>query len=116
MATEPDFKAVVKIEKRNRYKPIDENIQSEISEEQARELADKHFKQGIKESPSKSSYGYSPRAVHDGSKASAEILKANNWQWDWTEVTSIEFDEEVIQEIQNELPFVVAAIRAAIEV
>jgi len=115
MATEPDFKAIVKIEKQNRYKPINEDVQSEISEEQARELSEQRFKAAIKESLPYYERG-TARAHYIGSQASKEFLRANNWQWDKTEIASIEFDEDVIQEIQKELPLVMAAIRAAIEV
>lgn len=99
-----DFNNAVKIEKEDRYKLIDENKPSKINEEQARELAQKSFKRGIKESDLPYYERTSIKAHQKGRQASKEILRAYNWEWDRTEITSIEFDEQVIKEIENELP------------
>ena len=110
-----DFKQAVKIEKQDRYKLINKSGGSRINEEQARELAEQHFKQGIKQSGLSFNAKTTPWGYSIGRQASNEILQQHNWQWDRTEILSIEFDEEFISEIQAELPLIVAAVRAAIE-
>jgi len=99
-----DFINAVKIEKKDRYKLIDENKPSELNEEQARELAQKAFKRGIKESDLPNDARTTTLAHKKGKQASREILRAHNWEWDKTEIAGIEFDEQVIKEMEKELP------------
>ena len=95
VAKQVGFSKAVQVETMKRYKKIDNNKQCTMTEEEARDFATSFYP----------TIGTDQLAIE---------LADDNWKYDYTEITEISFDMDIIKQIQEQHSHLAEIIRIAV--